>query len=45
MKLLFMCTKNKWRGSTAEKVYEDSAGISRSVLRAYLLYEISINLT
>ena len=51
MKLLFICTKNTWRGPTDEKVYKDSAdlnvrsaGISRSALRAYLIYEISIHL-
>lgn len=37
MNLLFVCTKNKWRSPTAEKIYSDyahlnvrSAGISRS---------------
>ena len=38
--LLFVCTKNKWRSPTAEKIYSDhpllnvrSAGISRSARR------------
>lgn len=51
MKLLFMCTKNKWRSPTAEKIYKDSAhlnvrsaGIRRSTLQTYLIYEISIHL-